>query len=115
MASRAIAPLLTGPALVRLVAALCVIKCLHAAGPGLAFLEHLAECAAAIMQAPDRVAALRTNEHDYHAGDFAGGIQASDKVPVQEMTQLKANTRLMGAVRRTGNSHACLEGSARPG
>ncbi|MGA7180635.1 MAG: thioredoxin fold domain-containing protein [Thiobacillaceae bacterium] len=51
--------------------------------------------AAAIMQAPDRVAALRENEAGYHPGQFTGGIAPLDRVPGTLMAQLRANTQLM--------------------
>jgi thiol:disulfide interchange protein DsbG len=51
--------------------------------------------AAAIMQARDRVAALRKNEVDYDRGQFAGGIAPLDKVPDALAAQLAANTQLM--------------------
>ena len=51
--------------------------------------------AAAIMQASDRIAALRMNEIGYKAAQFDGGIQPMDKVPATLATQLQANTQLM--------------------
>ena len=51
--------------------------------------------AAAIMQARDRVAALRKNEIDYDRGQFAGGIAPLDRVPDALAAQLAANTQLM--------------------
>ena len=51
--------------------------------------------AAAIMQASDRVAALRANEIGYNAAQYEGGIQPMDKVPERLVVQLQANTQLM--------------------
>ena len=51
--------------------------------------------AAAIMLAPDRIAALRTNEIEYKPAQFDGGIAPMDKVPATLAAQLQANTQLM--------------------
>ena len=51
--------------------------------------------AAAIMQAPDRVAAMRENELGYNAAKFDGGIAPLANVPGPLAAQLQANTRLM--------------------
>lgn len=51
--------------------------------------------AAAIMQARDRVAALRENEVGYDAADLSGGIRPMDKIPEGLAAQLHANTMLM--------------------
>ncbi len=51
--------------------------------------------AAAIMQASDRIAAMRVNEIGYNAARFDGGIQPMDKVPRTLVPQLQANTQLM--------------------
>ncbi|MGA9992101.1 MAG: thiol:disulfide interchange protein DsbG [Thiobacillaceae bacterium] len=51
--------------------------------------------AAAIMQARDRVAALRKNEVHYDRGRFVGGIAPLDKVTDVLATKLAANTQLM--------------------
>lgn len=51
--------------------------------------------AAAIMRAPDRVAALRENEVGYNAAKFDGGIAPMATVPEALAAQLQANTRLM--------------------
>ena len=51
--------------------------------------------AAAIMQASDRVAALRVNETGYNAAQFDGGIQPMGTVPRPLVVQLQANTQLM--------------------
>ena len=51
--------------------------------------------AAAIMQAPDRVAALRENEMAYNPAKFDGGIAPLANVPAALAAQLRANTRLM--------------------
>lgn len=51
--------------------------------------------AAAIMQASDRVAALRTNETAYNAARFEGAIEPARKVSKALAAQLEANTRLM--------------------
>jgi thiol:disulfide interchange protein DsbG len=51
--------------------------------------------AAAIMQARDRVAALRKNEIGYDVAHLNGGIPPMDKVPAALVAQLQANTILM--------------------
>lgn len=51
--------------------------------------------AAAIMQARDRLAALRENEIGYDTNDLSGGIPPMDKVPEALAAQLRANTILM--------------------
>jgi thiol:disulfide interchange protein DsbG len=51
--------------------------------------------AAAIMQARDRVAALRENEMGYNPAKFDGGITPLADVPKALAAQLQANTRLM--------------------
>jgi thiol:disulfide interchange protein DsbG len=53
--------------------------------------------AAAIMHAPDRVAALRRNELRYDASKFDGGIEPMASVPRAVAAQLQVNTRLMQA------------------
>jgi thiol:disulfide interchange protein DsbG len=53
--------------------------------------------AAAIMQARDRVAALRDNETRYDAAKFDGGVAPVAQVPKSLVDQLQANTRLMNA------------------
>jgi thiol:disulfide interchange protein DsbG len=53
--------------------------------------------AAAIMQASDRVAALRENETRYDAATFDGGIAPRRDVAKKLAEQLQANTRLMRA------------------
>ena len=53
--------------------------------------------AAAIMQAPDRVAALRMNETRYDASKFDGGIEPLVNVPKALAAHLQANTLLMHA------------------
>ncbi len=53
--------------------------------------------AAAIMQAPDRVAALHTNETRYDASKFDGGITPLANVPKALAARLRANTELMRA------------------
>jgi thiol:disulfide interchange protein DsbG len=53
--------------------------------------------AAAIMQARDRVAALRENETRYDARKFDGGIPPAANVAKSLSDQLQANTRLMNA------------------
>ncbi|HEX6795113.1 MAG TPA: thiol:disulfide interchange protein DsbG [Casimicrobiaceae bacterium] len=53
--------------------------------------------AAAIMQAPDRVAALHTNETRYDASKFDGGITPLAQVPKALVAQLRKNTELMRA------------------
>jgi thiol:disulfide interchange protein DsbG len=51
--------------------------------------------AAAIMQAPDRVAAMRVNETRYDAKRFDGGIAPLQHVPSALAAQFEENTRLM--------------------
>jgi thiol:disulfide interchange protein DsbG len=51
--------------------------------------------AAAIMQAADRVAALRINESGYNASRFDGGIKPVDQVSESWVAQFQANTKLM--------------------
>jgi thiol:disulfide interchange protein DsbG len=51
--------------------------------------------AAAIMQAADRVAAMRRNELGYDAAKFDGGIEPATNVSKALAAQLEANTRLM--------------------
>lgn len=51
--------------------------------------------AAAIMQAGDRVAALRRNELGYDAARFAGAIEPAADVSKALAARLQANTRLM--------------------
>lgn len=51
--------------------------------------------AAAIMESPDRVAALRENEINYDRPHFDGGIKPMDKPQAQLTAQLQANTELM--------------------
>lgn len=53
--------------------------------------------AAAIMQAPDRAAALRLNETGYDASKYDGAITPSADVPQALVAQLEANTALMRA------------------
>jgi len=53
--------------------------------------------AAAIMQAPDRVAALHMNETRYDASKFDGGIVPLARVPNALVAQLRENTELMRA------------------
>ncbi len=51
--------------------------------------------AAAIMEAPDRAAALRENEVNYDKPHFDGGIKPMDKPQAPLTAQLQANTQLM--------------------
>jgi thiol:disulfide interchange protein DsbG len=51
--------------------------------------------AAAIVQARDRVAAMRANETRYDAARFDGGIAPARDVPPALASQLEENTRLM--------------------
>ena len=51
--------------------------------------------AAAIMEAPNRAAALRENEVNYDRAHFDGGIKPMDKPQAPITTQLQANTQLM--------------------
>ena len=53
--------------------------------------------AAAIMQAPDRVAALRINETGYDASKYDGGITPSAEPSHALAAQFEANTALMRA------------------
>jgi len=53
--------------------------------------------AAAVMEAPDRAAALRANEMGYDAAQFDGGIAPLNDVPPQLSSQIEANTELMQA------------------
>src|SRR6185503_12780985 len=54
--------------------------------------------AAAIMQAPDRAAALRMNELRYDASKYDGGIEPAVTVSPAMAAQLQANTRLMQTI-----------------
>ena len=51
--------------------------------------------AAAIMESPDRAAALRENEVNYDRPHFDGGIKPVDKPQALLAAQLQANTELM--------------------
>ena len=51
--------------------------------------------AAAIMEARDRVSALRINEKGYNAAQFQGGIEPMAKVPDTLAARIQANTELM--------------------
>lgn len=51
--------------------------------------------AAAIMQAPDRVAALRENETNYDAANYNGGIKPLPQAPAALIAKLQATTELM--------------------
>jgi len=53
--------------------------------------------AAAIVQAPDRAAALRLNETGYDASTYDGAITPSADVPAALAAQFEANTALMRA------------------
>ena len=53
--------------------------------------------AAAIMEAPDRVAALRLNETGYDRAHFSGAIAPLAKVTAARVEALDANTKLMRA------------------
>lgn len=53
--------------------------------------------AAAIMQAPDRAAAMRLNENGYDASKYDGAITPSADVPPALAAQFEANTALMRA------------------
>lgn len=53
--------------------------------------------AAAIMQAPDRAAAMRLNETGYDASKYDGAITPSADVPHALIAQFEANTALMRA------------------
>lgn len=53
--------------------------------------------AAAIMRAPDRVAALRLNETRYDASKYDGGIAPTAEASKTLVAQLEANTALMRA------------------
>jgi len=58
--------------------------------------DNSAALAAAIMRAPDRVAALRRNETRYRARSYDGGIEAAAKVPADLAIGLEENMTLMG-------------------
>jgi thiol:disulfide interchange protein DsbG len=58
--------------------------------------------AAAIMQAPDRVAAMRINEMHYDAKRFDGGIEPAKVVPKQLAARFAENTQLMKALGAPG-------------
>lgn len=51
--------------------------------------------AAAIMQAKDRLAAMRENETKYRAKSYDGGIRPARKVPPELAAQFETNTKLM--------------------
>jgi thiol:disulfide interchange protein DsbG len=51
--------------------------------------------AAAIMQAKDRLAAMRENETKYRAKSYDGGIRPARKVPPELAAQFEANAKLM--------------------
>jgi thiol:disulfide interchange protein DsbG len=53
--------------------------------------------AAAIMQAPDRVAAMRIDETRYDAKRFNGGIEPAKSVPKELAAEFAQNTQLMKA------------------
>ena len=53
--------------------------------------------AAAIMQAPDRAAALRANESGYDTAQYDGAIAPLSDVPPKLSAQIEANTELMQA------------------
>jgi thiol:disulfide interchange protein DsbG len=53
--------------------------------------------AAAIMEAPDRVAALRENETTYDPAHFAGGIPPAQRVPAALAARLRDDALLMQA------------------
>ncbi|HET9668993.1 MAG TPA: disulfide isomerase [Casimicrobiaceae bacterium] len=58
--------------------------------------------AAAIMLAPDRVAAMRINEIRYDPKRFEGGIAPAPKVPPALAASFEANTSLMNALGAPG-------------
>ena len=58
--------------------------------------DNSAALAAAVMGAPDRVAALRENETRYRAKSYDGGIRAAAKVPDALAIELEENMTLMG-------------------
>ncbi len=57
--------------------------------------ESSAGRAAAIMEASDRVAALRDNELKYDVANYDGGIQPTSKLKESILSNLRANTQLM--------------------
>ena len=66
--------------------------------------------AAAIMQAPDRVAAMRINETRYDAKRFDGGIAPATDVPPALAASFEDNTRLMRDLGAPGTPVAAWRG-----
>ena len=66
--------------------------------------------AAAIMQAPDRVAAMRSNETRYDAKRFDGGIAPARSVPPALVASFEENTRLMRDLGAPGTPVAAWRG-----
>ena len=64
--------------------------------------DNSAALAAAVMGAPDRVAALRENETRYRAKSYDGGIRAATKVPDALAIELEENMTLMGRFGMSG-------------
>jgi thiol:disulfide interchange protein DsbG len=67
--------------------------------------------AAAIMQAPDRVAALRENETGYNASTYDGAIAPADFVSATLAAQFKKNTNSARRARRSWCGRTRREGS----
>ena len=68
--------------------------------------------AAAIMGAPDRVAAMRENETRYRAKSYDGGIKAAAKVPADLAIALEDNFTLMGQLGMSGTPALVWKDSA---
>jgi thiol:disulfide interchange protein DsbG len=64
--------------------------------------DNSAALAAAVMGAPDRVAALRENETRYRAKNYDGGIKAAAQVPADLAIELEENMTLMGRFGMSG-------------
>lgn len=74
--------------------------------------DNSAALAAAVMGAPDRVAALRENETRYRAKNYDGGIRAATKVPDTLAIELEENMTLMGRFGMSGTPALVWKDSA---
>jgi len=74
--------------------------------------DNSAALAAAVMGAPDRVAALRENETRYRAKSYDGGIRAAAKVPADLAIELEENMTLMGRFGMSGTPALVWKDSA---
>jgi len=74
--------------------------------------DNSAALAAAIMGAPDRVAALRENETRYRAKSYDGGIRAATKVSADLAIELEENMTLMGRFGMSGTPALVWKDSA---